>query len=267
MRTLSRAVAVADAVGKEVKLPYAAMRRMVNLHTKELVVIAAAPGAGKSVVAVNMAMGVDYPVLYFAQDSPSSVKARMVALASPGLSVRQAHGKVADPTTRQEIADLIAKRVRDTLIVQTGAVNIDQIEKSIDALTEWIGEAPPLVIIDNLIDMIVPGYNPSENGFFATVLPALKQMAIRLDTCIVVLHHVSRASAGSKGRSGITMKDLLFAGEREARHVWGVFNDGEARMNLQILKQQDGRADPEGEQYVVPLSWHPETGKLSSTGI
>jgi hypothetical protein len=59
------------------------------------------------------------------------------------------------------------------------------------------------------------------------------------------------------------MKDLLFAGEREARHVWGVYRPRTNLLHVSVLKNQDGRADPGGGLY-VPLDWQPEEGVLSS---
>ena len=60
----------------------------------------------------------------------------------------------------------------------------------------------------------------------------------------------------------ITMADLLHGGEREARHVWGVYHDEDAtEMSVQVLKQQDGPAKPNGELEIV-LSWIPEIGHL-----
>ena len=58
------------------------------------------------------------------------------------------------------------------------------------------------------------------------------------------------------------MTDLLYSGEREAEHVIGVFHNVEkSNMSIQILKQRDGDADPEGGLF-VPLVWHPRMGRL-----
>lgn len=260
MRSLSRAVRDRDAIGTRLYLPWRNLNRVIRLHTKELVVLAGAPGGGKSLLAVNMAMGVDYPCLYFAQDSPASVLVRMASVALD-MTHNEAHGMMSK--RREEMAEMM-EDVRPTLVFERGAVTVDRVRESAEALTEWLGEAPPLIFIDNLIDMIVEGYTSSETGFYATALPKLKQMANELNTTVVLLHHVIRSGESRKegrGRSGIKMSDLLFAGEREARHVWGVYNDGKDTLHVQVLKQQDGPADPDGGME-ERLRWYPKMNKV-----
>ena len=90
-------------------------------------------------------------------------------------------------------------------------------------------------------------------------------MANKYNCAVIALHHVTRGgNAGhADGRSGIQMNTLLHAGEREARHVWGVYNDGEGTITVQVLKQQDGPADPDGH-LEIPLRWTPRLGSLMS---
>ncbi len=149
-----------------------------------------------------------------------------------------------------------------------GAITVDKLDDMLHALTEWIGKAPPVTIIDNLIDLIVPGKSHHETTFYSVALPELKRIALEHDTCIMVLHHVTRGGGSNHGRgqSPMAMNDLLYSGEREARHVWGVFNDGAGQIIIQVLKQQDGQADPDGDLR-VPLRWYPKLGKLASVEV
>ena len=58
-------------------------------------------------------------------------------------------------------------------------------------------------------------------------------------------------------------KSLL---EREAEHVLGIYHDQQkTALHVQILKQRDGEADPEGEME-VSLRWHPSLGRLAAWG-
>ena len=265
MQTLSRAIRSPDAVGKRIPLPWLGLNRLVRLHTKELVILAGAPGGGKSTLSVNLAMALDVPTLYFAQDSPASVISRMAALAT-GNETAAMHDAIASAEERVILAARL-KDTRPTLVFHRGAVTTERVKDSALALTEWLGHAPPLVILDNLIDMVSPGSNPSETAFYATILPELKQMANELNMCIMVLHHVTRGGGNQHGRGHqpIALNDLLFAGEREARHVWGLYNDGVDTIKLQVLKQQDGPADPDGGMEVA-LRWYPKLGKLATIG-
>lgn len=262
MRTLSRSVQFKGAVGKRLAIPWAELSDLVRLHTKEVLIIAGAPGSGKSMVAVNFAIDVDYPVLYIAQDTPASVIARMVAITE-GLEVSSATRMLSEGKASDELAQRLAIKT-DHILIERRPLTVDGVRERIDALTEWYGEAPPLVIIDNLIDMRVDGHTHADMNFFTKTLPELKFIANERNVCIILLHHVVRGgdSRGTgRGTARLTMNDLYFAGEREARHVWGVYNNTEDRMFVQILKQQDGKADPEGG-LEVELQWYPSLARL-----
>lgn len=260
MRTLSRAIANPAAAGREIALPWRRMGQIVTLRTMELVVVAGAPGGGKSTLAANMAMGMRVPLLYCAQDSPASVLSRMTALAL-GRETHDVTSAIANPDTRGGLVDEM-KEVRPTLVFHRGAVSVDDVGEMALGLVEWIGAAPPVIVVDNLIDMIVPGYTHHDPQFYAAVLPQFKRLAQSLDTAIVLLHHVTRGEWAT-GQKPLTMNSLLFAGEREARHVWGVYNNGADTLHIQVLKQQDGPADPNGSLEIA-LRWFPRMARLAS---
>ena len=260
-------------IGERLNLPWEALNRKLSLHTRELVLVAGAPASGKSVFALNMAMSRELqtePILYFAQDSVPSVLARLTALALND-PIDETMARLRDPDKKLEVLEEL-QDVRPHLFIHAGALKFEAMELRIQALREVYGKAPKLVVIDNLIDTIVPGSHHQETGFYAQILNQLKQLALDADTCIVALHHVTRRG-GERGESphglgtrGLKMTDLLFAGEREAEHVLGVYHSrDQSRMFIQILKQRDGQADPEGGVY-TPLVWQPPMGRLERRG-
>lgn len=266
MKTLARAVAQSDSMGTRIHLPWRALDQIVTLRTGELVVIGGAAGGGKSTLAANMAISMTDPMLYCAQDSPASVLSRMTALA---LSTETAGVQVG--MTDEDERNIIAARlenVRPNLVLNRGPITVEYIRQMCIALREWMGIAPRAIIIDNLIDLIVKGRSHHETTFYSVVLPDLKHVALEQDTCIMALHHVTRGGGSTHGRGQgpMAINDLLYAGEREARHVWGVYNDGGGNIFVQVLKQQDGRADPDG-WLRVQLHWYPKLGKLASVEV
>jgi replicative DNA helicase len=240
------------------------------LHTRELVTVAGAPGAGKSVFATNFALRADFPVLYVAQDSAPSVLARLAALEL-GWEISEAFNAIREPDTRTEVIQSIEERVRPELVVQTGRQSVNELELRIKALTEWLGEAPPLVIIDNLIDMRVDGKDHTEQGFYAEALNGLKEVALQHNTCVMALHHVTRRGAGDSAKEAhglgtrpLKMTDLWYSGERESEHVIGIYHSSTMhKLHIQLLKQRDGEADPNGG-VTVTLPWSPRMGRMGN---
>lgn len=263
MRTLDRAIRRSDSVGTRIGLPFMDLDRKVKLHTKELVLVAGGPGSGKSTLAVNIAIMSGYPVLYFAQDTAPSVLARMAALAC-SLRTDEVYEKSQTEEGREWLAERLQGR-RPTLVIQDGRQSLASMQARIEALREWLGIHPPLVVVDNLIDTLVDGTNHHDTGFYAQALPALKDLALKLDCTIMALHHTQRHGHDHEGlgTKPLKLNSLLYAGEREARHVWGLYSDQEDRMKVQILKQQDGIADADGGLY-VSLAWIREMSRLTN---
>ncbi len=159
---------------------------------------------------------------------------------------------------------------QDNLVIVEGAQTIKGIEEHLDALYEWWGEYPEVVFIDNLYNLRPKDGTSSymENTFYADVLPDLVQVALNYNVGIVGMHHVGRSGDHGKkvglGNRPLRMSELLFGGEREARHVWGVYHRENSNLvHFQVLKQSDGPADPDGNLQ-FPLEWKPEYARLDT---
>jgi len=265
LRTISRSLSEEATVGEAIPLPWPKLDRDLNFHTKELALVAGAPGAGKSVFALNLALSLNVPVVYFAMDSAPSVFARITALAL-GVEINWVYEQLRDKDLKARIIADLGDAYPD-LFIGAGALTTEGISHRLEALTEVLGQAPPLVVIDNLIDMIVPGHTHTDMGFYSTSLNELKRLSMKHNVCVLALHHVTRrggeySNPHGLGTRALKMIDLLYSGEREAEHVIGVYHSvGKDRMNIQILKQRDGDADAEGG-LEASLLWHPKLGRL-----
>lgn len=262
MQSLDLALTKDTAVGRKVHVPWDQLGSLVNFNTRELMLVAGAPGSGKSTFAVAWASKIEQPVLYLTQDSPVSVYTRLAALTlnEPIATIRKKMQEGG--AMRESIVAEVRKRERRTLVVEGGRRTPTEIGRRIMALTEWMGQPPALVVLDNLIDLDVEGASHAENTFYAQGLTKLKTIVNTLDVGMLVLHHSLKNETVGTGVAPLKMTDLLFGGDREARHVLGVHHDEDTtKITVQILKQQDGPASPTGKLY-VNLAWVPETGSL-----
>ena len=246
-------------------MPWPKLNRDLTLHTKELCLVIGAPTAGKSVFALNVAMSLDNPVLYLAMDSAPSVLSRVAALAL-GVEIGWVYEQLRDPIKKETIVSELSDAYPE-LFIHTGPITTENLDQRLEALTEILGHAPPFVVMDNLIDTIVPGYTHTDMGFYSNSLNELKRISMAHDTCIMALHHVTRRGSEHSnphglGTRALKMSDPLYSGEREAEHVLGVYHSaGKDKLMVQVLKQRDGDGDAQGG-LEVGLLWHPKLGKL-----
>ena len=268
MKTIAQLLREPAVVGEPIRMPWRNLNDKLSLHTKELAIVAGAPGSGKSVYALNVVMALKEPVLYMAMDSAPSVTARAIALASKA-DIAWVYDAMRNPDSITELAGEL-QGANPNLFISTGAQSVGGINDRLVALTEIMGAAPKLVILDNLIDTMVEGHVHTDNGFYAAALNPLKQMAIKHNTCIMALHHVTRRGGENMsnphglGTRALRMTDLLYSGEREAEHVIGIYhNMTKDTLYVQVLKQRDGDADPEGGLR-IPLAWQPTKGLLET---
>jgi hypothetical protein len=246
--------------GRLVDIPFRGLDDLVKIRTGQLLVISGHAGSGKTTLCANWAWRASQPRLYLAQEDPFTTIQLLVALATsqPKDNIR--------PKDKDHWADrLRALRNQPELDFVTEAQTIEKLESRLIALNEWLMESPPLVFIDSLFDLKVEGTNYMDNAYWATVLPALKQLAHTYDVCFVCQHHANKRDGNkSPGTEPLTLGSLLFGGEKEAAHVWGVYHsENNRQMYVQILKQRNGKADPSGRLYVT-LDWQPEEGMLLS---
>lgn len=257
MQSLALALKGWSGKGRPIEIPFRQLAELVTFRTGQIAVLAGAAGSGKTTLAANWAWRSHDPILYLAQEDPFETMKIFVALATQSKKDDVRASDVVHWSKR--VTDL-----REELVIQTGAQSVQALESFIVALTEWLGAAPPLIIIDSLFDLKVESDTSyMDTGYYAEVLPGLKDLTLKYDVGMVLQHHVNRGHG--LGTDPLRMTDLLFGGEKEAAHVWGVYHAENSRqLFVQVLKQRSGSADPNGVLHNITLDWQPEMGVLLS---
>jgi predicted ATP-dependent serine protease len=234
------------------------MADLVDFRTGQIAVLAGAAGSGKSTFAANWVSRSKDTILYLAQEDPFSTYQVMTAVTT--------HSKRTD-IYRKDVnywSEKVSEHGRDNLIIVEGGQTVESIEAMLIALAEWDQETPPLTVVDSVFDLRSDAGGYMESAFYADVLPGLKALSLKYDTSFLLQHHVKRDGKQALGTEPLTMTSLMFGGEKEAAHVWGVYHRQDKReMYIQMLKQRGGRADATGGLSVV-LDWDAQSGWLTS---
>ncbi len=174
--------------------PYAALansRYHARLRRGEVVMVAGPPGAGKSVFALVAALRLaekGVPCLYISADSNEATMAARAAAAVTGHPVDTVAKTIEVGLWGEEyawrLADLPIRFEYDDT-----DPSINDIANGLTAFLEVWGEAPHLIILDNLMNM-----NTGDSNEWQGMRGAVKQLhyvARKSKSCVLVLHHTS----------------------------------------------------------------------------
>jgi predicted ATP-dependent serine protease len=151
--------------------------------------VAAAPNAGKSMFALIYAMKANVSTLFFSADTDTTTVMMRAASAASG------HSQVsveANLSKDKHYYDKHFGKLDHIKWVFDSSPSLDDIELEIRAYVELYGEAPELIVIDNLMN--VAAETDNEWAGLRAIMMELHDMARKTEACVLVLHHVSEQS-------------------------------------------------------------------------
>lgn len=241
MKRLARAVKQRQVGGKP--MPQV-LQRLPAIRRSEVTMIAGQPGAGKSLLALQLALGwVEQGLrgIYFSADSAELGQAsRALAMSVMNLSVRE--------------AEQMLEREDEWAIEKMGVLNnlcwsfeddlsYDNIDEEVQAFVELWGCYPDFIVIDNLTD--VEGQAEDERGSQSRALKALVQLARHTDAATLVLHHTSEDDR-YKENPCPPRKAIMFKVSAKPALILTVADHG-PRRPVACVKDRYGKADKTGQ--------------------
>jgi len=160
-----------------------------HIRRGEVTMIAAPPGAGKSALALSLALRAQCPTLYFSADSHARTM-RLRTLAA--LTETPQHEVARWMETRPEwVTDTLsyANHIKWNFDSSPG---LQDIEEEIAVYREVMGDDPHLIVIDNLID--VAFIDGDEYQSLRSLLRELKGYARDTGAALLALHHTSEST-------------------------------------------------------------------------
>ncbi|SDH17737.1 AAA domain-containing protein [Sinosporangium album] len=202
--------------------------------------MAAAPGVGKSVFALTLAIWAGVPTLYISADSDAATQYARAASMITGHPVAMVQAAIE----RNEVEhyDAAVDGARHIKFVFDSSPSIDDLNRQMLAYGWVYGQWPQLIIVDNASNI----YSEQE-GFagLEEVMDWLHQLARKTSSCVVALHHVTGdyetgdipvPLSGLRGKIS-KLPALVLTANR-------VF--GEPRLNVAVVKNRSGLAAANG---------------------
>lgn len=249
MRSLSRAVTRQRRGGASLPEVFRAFGEAgITIRRGEVSMIAGQPGAGKSTLALKLAMAAKVPTLYFSADTHAHTMAiRSVSMLSHYKQDVVEQYMASNPDWAREIladADHI-KWCTDP------APSLQDIEEEIAVYREVMGSDPELIVIDNAVD--VTHDSGDEFSSLRSLMREVKWTARDTDAALLILHHTSEAQDGNPcpprravhGKVAQVPALILTLAE---------VSDGV--MGVAVVKNRYARANADGS-YFVRLAYSP----------
>lgn len=187
MKRLSRAVKQPRMGGRPMPV---VLQQLPQIRRSEVTMIAGQPGAGKSLLALWLAVAWAESGLrgiYFSADSAELGQAsRALAMTMMNLSVTEAEQMLK---THDEWAVENIGRINNLMWSFEDDLSYDNINDEVQAFNELWGDDPAFIIVDNLTD--VEGQSEDEWSSQRRALKALVQLARVTDAATLVLHHTT----------------------------------------------------------------------------
>jgi replicative DNA helicase len=163
--------------------------KQIKFRRGQVCMVAAAPNAGKSMFALIYAIRANVPTLFFSADTDTTTVMMRAAAHLSGHSQVLVEGNLASNT---HYYDQHLPKLNNIKWVFDSSPSIDDLELEIRAYVELYGQAPELIVIDNLMNVVAETDN--EWAGLRAIMMELHDMARKTEACVLVLHHVSEQS-------------------------------------------------------------------------
>lgn len=255
MQTIVRAGRNVGKAGEPLPSPFTDLEDQgVHFRRGQITLVAAAPGKGKSVLAMRLATHAvqeGLTALYVSADTDAVTMRNRVAASlttHPVATVEEAYhndaGEFYDDAL-QEVNDL-----RWSFLPQPSTVDVEQ---HLLAYAAVYGSWPDVVVVDNLSNLYV-GESEGTSGL-ERAMDYLHSMARYTGSAVVVLHHLT--GDYDDGNQPAPLSALRGKVSKIPETILTLFSAGEGVMGVCPVKNRTGKADATA-QWQIWLTFYPE---------
>lgn len=249
MRLLDRAVLREGNQAPSLPNTYESfLGKQIAFRRGEVSMIAGQPGAGKSTLALALAVRARVSTLYFSADTHAhTMSLRLISMLT-GVTQDQAEPMMM--RDKQWASEILgdASHIRWSF---ESAPSMRDIETELEAHIELTGESPELVVVDNLVDCV--GGDGDEWGSLRNMMKDFKWLAREHECSFVVLHHTSEGVQGNPCPPRFSLQGKV---AQTPALILTVANDNAGFLGVCPVKNRYGPSYPGGNDPVW-LSYDP----------
>lgn len=256
MRTLARAVGSKDIGGEPLPTVFRTFdANKVVLRRAEVSMIAGTPGAGKSTLALAVALRTKVPTLYVSADTNAHTMAMRLLSMITGRTQTDAEYMLIEQV--EESRKLINEHSGHIFWSFESAPTLADLDLEVSAFEELWGCAPTLIVVDNLMD--VANDSGEEFAGMRSTIKELKYLARDTNAAVLVLHHTKESYPGNPCQPRSALQGMV---AQLPALILTVGSNAPGFIAVAPVKNRYGKADASGENSFW-LQFNPEVMNVS----
>jgi len=256
MRTLARAVGSKDIGGEPLPTVFRTFdANKVVLRRAEVSMIAGTPGAGKSTLALAIALRTKVPTLYVSADTNAHTMAMRLLSMITGRTQSDAEFMLAEQV--DESRKIINENSGHIFWSFESAPTLADLDMEVLAFEELWGCAPTLIVVDNLMD--VANDSGEEFAGMRSTIKELKYLARDTNASVLVLHHTKESYPGNPCQPRSALQGMV---AQLPALILTVGSNAPGFIAVAPVKNRYGKADASGENSFW-LTFNPEVMNVS----
>lgn len=222
----------------------------IVIRRAEVSMIAGTPGAGKSTLALAIALRAKVPTLYVSADTNAHTMAmRLLSMIT---------GKPQSEAERMLEQDVEGSR--KTINDSSGhifwsfesAPTLADLDQEVEAFEELWGCSPTLIVVDNLMDISNDGGEEFAN--MRSTIKELKYLARDTNAAVLILHHTKESYMGNPCQPRSALQGMV---AQLPALICTVGTNAPGYIAIAAVKNRYGKADPTGDTAFW-LQFNPE---------